>query len=182
MKETILHLTGVIMKVSSLLIAASVFFIFNLSAQAELRQLSDTELSEVYVATVVDRATMLRRSLTEYIRQQADYVNQKDVENFLRQQAQIFGLSLNNIQIEGLSYDNKTELILQLDGVTVSTQQLPAQIERIYIPSITVRGTSPTEKSFGSLDIKDINLSGTRIWINSSTVPGAERAIPNMNR
>ena len=151
------------------------------SAHAELQAVSDDELSQVAGAAVVDRATMLRQSLTEYIRQRADQVSQQDIEKFLRQRAEIFGLSLNNIKIEGVTYDGSSELILQLDGVTVSTQQLPSHIDLISIPSITVHGSSPANKSFGSVDIKDISLSGTRIWINSSSVPGAVRAIPNMN-
>lgn len=159
----------------------SLFLIGNF-AFADLKALSDEELSQVSATSTLDLAAKLRSDLKIYAQTLDQNISEDQVKQFLQDRANLFGLSLNNILIEGITFDENTSLILQLDGVTVSTQQLPSHIDRIYVPSVTVTGSNPNNKSFGSLEARDINLSGTRIIINSSSIPGAPRAIPQFNK
>lgn len=135
------------------------------TAEAFLTPLSDEQLSQVSVDLIRAAPGMYLNGLTQSL---YDYQNgqvgedqiKKRLENF----AAIFGLRLEDVEISGITYGDVKITVIDKTGAQFSIL-IPQTINRIFIGAIRVNGSSPYNKSFGSFELRNIDLSGTKITI-----------------
>jgi hypothetical protein len=138
------------------------------AAFADMRPMSNNELGQIVAGNPLDNVIILNHDLKAYLQERNGEVNANEIKDFLQNHAHTLGLSLDDFTIRGLSYGD-VPLEIQLDGTRMATLQLPAYIDQIHIGAIKVNSDNPNNKSFGSIDIRGIDLSGTKINVNFST-------------
>lgn len=158
MKKPILNTLVVL---STLLLSNATF--------ADLRPLDEAEMRDVVGRSALSDVTLLQNELREFVKDNGD-ADANQIKDFLQNRASTLGLSLNDVSIKGVTYGD-FPMYVQTDGNTVATIQLPSQINEIHIGSITVNGNNPNNHSFGSIDIKGIDMRGSSITVNFHTTP-----------
>jgi hypothetical protein len=155
------------------ILSATLLTLLTTASAMAATPLTDSQMSETLVPYSVGSYLDFQRSVEQWIQnqqQQNQNLDSQQIVQFLQNQANIFGLRLENVSINGVTYiDGAATLVLEQDGQVVSTVNLPAHIDSIIIGAIRVNGNSPMNASFGSIAIRDISLTGTVIYINTSS-------------
>lgn len=148
----------------------SLLFSSNFSI-AGLRPLDSTEMSDVSARNGIDTAILLQNDIRSFVKENNNQVSAEDIQVYLENRARILGLSLNDVSIKGISYGG-VPMTIQLNGVDVTQLELPSHIDEIHVGRITVNNANPNNRSFGSLDIRNIDMTGTKIEVNLRTSAG----------
>lgn len=129
-----------------------------------LTPINDSELAQAAIGSR-DLGLFLSAELTNL--NDGTNVDEDTLKQMLQKFANTFGLTLREIQIEGMTKSGKFELYCEENGKTIAVAALPDHIDHIRIGAITI-GQSPA--SLGRVDIRNIDSSGY-IVVNRYTDP-----------